>query len=494
MRKHRSTVNLMLLLLGSGVSTFGNALVLVALLVYLAGFADSARLIGLVQGSAYLPMALFSYAAGAWVDRHSPRRIMIWTDTMRGLAMIASGLLLAVLPDIDTGGRAGLAVLLPMVFVLGTLQSLFIPGVVLLCMDVERQLAADGRPVRVLGLRNAGTHGATLAGNAIGGSLYLLLGLPALLVYSGLGFILSAISEVFLQESSHSITGSTMAVKMEVSGTSRFHVANPRLPPQPPGAANQPGAAPLPGAAPRVSPPAALLADLRSVISTPPVDLYLLVQILIPFLTMIMPSYLGQDLGLPAQALGLVFALLLAGSITAGLSSGFQGRSNKPTALQPGKAGWQSGCRTGTGGGAVPVSQNGTGCRASVRQAYLPGLLAGLLLAALALPGKLLPLPLGAVLLVGLGYFLGSLYLHSIEAVQNVSLPGRGGRSHGMLESLSSIVTPASYFLGAAVLGSGTLGVGRVSATIWVGGMAVILVGYSLLGSRIGRREKLREK
>lgn len=483
LRNHRSGANLVILLLGSGVSTFGNALVLVALLVHLARFADSARLIGLVQGSAYLPMALFSYLAGAWVDRHSPRRVMIWTDALRGLAMIAGGLLLSVMPDIGASGRAGLVVLLPLVFVLGTLQSLFIPGVVLLCVDVERQLSASGRHVRVLGWRNAGTHGATLAGNAIGGSLYLLLGLPALLAYSGLGFLLSALSETFLQESSHSKTGSNM----DVSGTAHFHVANPRLPPpspgasQPQGAAQPLGAAQPPGTAPRVSPTAALLADLRSVISTPPVDLYLLVQILIPFLTMIMPSYLGQVLGLPAQALGLVFALLLAGSITAGLFSGLRGRSNKATAPEPGKTGLPGGGRTDTSD------------RADTTHAYIPGLLSGLLLAATALPGTSLPLPLGALLLVGLGYCLGSLYLRSIEAVQTVSLPGRGGRSHGMIETLSSILTPASYFIGAAVLGSGVLGGGRVTATVWVTGMAGILVGYSLLRQSLRKKQKLHE-
>jgi MFS family permease len=401
----------MLLLLGSGVSTFGNALVLVALLVHLAGFADSARLIGLVQGSAYLPMALFSYAAGIWVDRHSPRSVMIWTDALRGLAMMTGGYLLAVLP----GSGAGLVVILPLVFVLGTLQSLFIPGVVVLCVDVEHQLAENGRFVRVLGLRNAGTHGATLAGNAIGGSLYLLLGLPALLVYSGLGFVLSAISEVFLQESP------------------RIRAGTSPLPPRL-GTELKPGS------------PATLPAELRAVVSTPPVDLYLLVQVIIPLLTMMLPSFINQILGLPAQALGLVFVLLLAGSIAAGLSSGLRGRSS---------------------------------------HSYLPGLMAGLLLAAIAIPGKALPWPLGAILLTGLGYCLGILYLHSIEAVQTASLPGRGGRGHGMLESLSSILTPASYFMGAAVLGSGTLGVGRVSASIWVAGLAGVLVVYSLVAALV---------
>ena len=479
LRNRRLQANLAILLLGSGVSTFGNALVLVALLVHLAGFADSPRLIGLVQGSAYLPMALFSYIAGAWVDRHSSRRVMIWTDALRGLVMIVGGLLLAVVPDISAGGKAGLAVLLPMVFVLGTLQSLFLPGVVLLCMDVERQLAASGRHVRVLGLRNAGTHGATLAGNAIGGSLYLLLGLPALLVYSGLGFILSAISEVFLQESSPIRTGNNSAVKMEVSGPSRFHVANPRL------LLQKRDTYPRPGPEPKIPTPAALLADLRSVISTSPVDLYLLVQIIIPFLTMLMPSYLGQVLRLPAQALGLVFALLLAGSITAGLFSGLRRGSSKAAAPKPGKAGLPGGGRDGTSDCAV------TGVRPVTGRAYVPGLFAGLLLAAIAIPGTYLPWPLGALLLAGLGYCLGSLYLSSIEAVQKVSLPGRGGRGHGMLESLSSIVTPASYFMGAAVLGSGALGGGRVSAAVWVGGTAGILAGYSLLRPCLWRRQKL---
>ncbi len=406
---------MVLLLLGSAVSTFGNALVLVALLVHLAGFADSARLIGMVQGSAYLPMALFSYAAGAWADRHSPRLVMIWTDALRGLAMVAGGVALEAVP----GFGSGMAVLLPLVFIMGTLQSLFIPGVVLLCVDVERQLAAGGRRLRVLGLRNAGSHGATLAGNALGGGLYLILGLPALLVFSGLGFVASAISEVFLRESPRDKPDAAYLTPRKVSGS-------------------------------RAAPAAALLAELRAVLNTPPVDLYLLVQMAIPILTMVLPSFLGEILGLPAQALGPVFALLLAGSILAGLGSSI--RAGRGPALS------------------------------SARLDYLPGLLSGLLLAAVALLGKTLPLPLGAALLIGLGYCLGSLYLRSIEAVQNASPAGRGGRGHGLLESLSSIVTPASYFAGAALFSPGAFGKGPLPLKPILAALAGILSLYSLAG------------
>jgi hypothetical protein len=253
------------------------------------------------------------------------------------------------------------------------------------------------------------------------------------------------------------------------------------------------------------------MADLRRVISTPPVDLYLLVQILIPFLTMVLPSFISQVLGLPAQALGLVFALLLAGSISAGLSSGLRGRYNKTIALQPGKAELldsgqayaadrsrpdvnqtKRGETRGKGQGEARGRDQGGDSRrvrySGTKGAYLHGLLSGLLLIAIALPGKALPWPLGALLLVGLGYCLGSLYLYSVEAVQLAALPGRGGRGHGMLESLSSIVTPASYFIGAAVLGSAALGGGRVSASVWVVGLAVILAGYALLIPLFRRR------
>jgi MFS family permease len=430
LRKIRPVANLALLLLGSAVSTFGNALVLVALLIHLAGFADSARLIGLVQGSAYLPMALFSYAAGAWADRHSPKSIMIWTDALRGLAMVAGGIALEAAPGLG----AGMAVLLPLVFIMGTLQSLFIPGVVLLCVDMEGQLATRGRRVRVLGLRNAGSHGATLAGNAVGGSLYLLAGLPTLLVFSGLGFILSALSEIFLKESPRGGTDPELLAPRKVSGSHR-------------------------------APAAALLADFRAVLRTPPVDLYLLVQMVIPLLTMVLPSFLTEVLGLPAQALGLVFALLLAGSIMAGLSPGFRA-ARRPAAAESGT-----------------VPRRPCAGHGAVARAYLPGLLSGLLLAAIALPGKALPLPLAAALLVGLGHCLGSLYLGSIESVQNISLPGRGGRGHGMLESLSSIVTPVSYFLGAAALGSGVLARWMPSAAVFIALLAGILIAYALVSS-----------
>ena len=257
-----------------------------------------------------------------------------------------------------------------------------------------------------------------MAGNAIGGSLYLLLGLPALLVFNGIGFVLSAVSEIFLYEE---------PINKECFNGKLDDAAAPR------------------------SPPATFLAALRTVISTPPVDLYLLVQTLIPLLTMVLPSYIGHVLGLPSQALGLVFALLLAGSIGSGLVAGLRG---------------------------LPIPKGH-------RHLYLPGLVAGILLGAIAVSGQDLAWPLGAILLTALGYCLGRLYLLSIEAVQVAAPPGRGGRGHGLVEGLSSVVTPASYFVGAALFGSTGLGANSISVTAWIFGIAGLLSVYSLVASRI---------
>ncbi|NCN04808.1 MAG: MFS transporter [Spirochaetales bacterium] len=389
-------VDTWLLILGNAVSTFGNGVFLVALLIYGGTQVNSSQFLGLVQGTAYLPMALFSLFAGRVADRLGPRFLIVLTDLLRGVVFVSFGLGFS---------NHSLGVLLPLVFINGGLQAFFIPAVVLLSVRLEGDFHRRGQRVGVLGLRTASLHTATLAGNALGGILFVAFGLSALLVATGIGFFASGLSEMFIRAGRR--------------------VNEPLVDPGPAQKSTNP------------------LEFLKMF----PVNLYLLFQIVLPLLTILLPGYLTGGLGLPEQAVGWVFALLLAGSIGAGLVRA---------------RGWK-----GSANGVVGLTLGST--------------LSLGILGALDLFGFGIPLGLGVIMLGFFGFGLGWMYLSAIEKVQE-GAGKTGGRRHGVLETLTSLLVPGAYFLGSMLVPSDP-----TLAPAWIFGFGLVLTGGTLyLG--MGRR------
>lgn len=77
------------LLFGEFVSSIGDWLYLVAILVVVYEESQSALLLGVIGAGRIVPYILLSIPAGIIVDRYDRRLILIWTDIARGVAMLA---------------------------------------------------------------------------------------------------------------------------------------------------------------------------------------------------------------------------------------------------------------------------------------------------------------------------------------------------------------------------------------------------------------------
>jgi MFS family permease len=89
LRKISSNSNLVRLFFGEFVSGIGDWLYLVALLVVVYRESSDPFLLGLIGGARIIPYIVLSVPAGIVVDRYDRRIVLIFTDIVRGLSMVA---------------------------------------------------------------------------------------------------------------------------------------------------------------------------------------------------------------------------------------------------------------------------------------------------------------------------------------------------------------------------------------------------------------------
>ncbi|MFE0772844.1 MFS transporter [Streptomyces sp. NPDC058861] len=157
----RRNRDFLLLWQGTVVSELGTNATTVAyplLVLYLTGSPASAGFTGFV---ALLPQLLFQLPAGALVDRWNRRRVMIWCDVLRGLAI--GSLALALAAD---------RLVLAHVLVVG-----FIEGTLTVCFRIAEATAVTAlvhpsQYALALSRNEARTRGAVVLGQPLGGLLF----------------------------------------------------------------------------------------------------------------------------------------------------------------------------------------------------------------------------------------------------------------------------------------------------------------------------------
>ena len=147
--------------IGQTISQFGTSLSAFAyplLVLALTGSAAQAGLVGTVLG---LTTFLLRLPAGAWTDRVDRRRLMLWSDAGRVVAVVS-------IPVADAMGRLTLAQILAVAVVEGSLGVLFGPAE---AAAVRRVVPAD--QVRQAVARNQiRSQVAGLLGPTVGGLLF----------------------------------------------------------------------------------------------------------------------------------------------------------------------------------------------------------------------------------------------------------------------------------------------------------------------------------
>jgi MFS family permease len=121
------------LLAGEFVSSIGDWLYLVALLVVVYQRSDSAALLGLVGAARVLPYVLLSVPAGMVVDRFDRRKILLMTDLARGATMLGLAFLVAV--------EAPLAAIIALTLLSATFSTFFGPAIAAFLPSLARDVS-----------------------------------------------------------------------------------------------------------------------------------------------------------------------------------------------------------------------------------------------------------------------------------------------------------------------------------------------------------------
>jgi MFS family permease len=210
------------LVLAMGLSSFGDAVWLIALSVTLVGSAGPA-VAGLVLALGSLPKVLTLLVGGAVADRTGPRRVLVATDLVRAAAMVTGAVCVLF-------AGPSLPLLTGLIVVMAVASAFFIPA-----SDALRpNLLPPEHLVRGNAVYLAAVRGGQAAGGALGSWLAGLGGLVTVAVVNGVSFLVSAVAAGNTKTLTAKETGPRERVKVkqllrDVGEGCRYVAARPAL-------------------------------------------------------------------------------------------------------------------------------------------------------------------------------------------------------------------------------------------------------------------------
>ena len=184
--------NFFLLWQGQFVSQLGSQAFAIAMMFWIKHQTGSASLMGLIMAVSMLPSVIFGPIAGTFADQFSRRKIIIFSDIIRGMGVLVLALLLYYM----TKEVEVIVVCLFIVSLLsGTITSFFNPAISAAIPDIVPK-----QNVSAANSLNQSTQQISMfLGQALGGYLFVLLGAPLLFLIDGITYLFSALSESFIK-------------------------------------------------------------------------------------------------------------------------------------------------------------------------------------------------------------------------------------------------------------------------------------------------------
>ncbi|MGL1891538.1 MAG: MFS transporter [Spirochaetaceae bacterium] len=179
--------NFFLLWQGSLVSFIGDMLYQFALGFWVLDKTGSTATMSLVMAAGFVPQILVGIFAGTYVDRHDRKRIIVFTDLIRGISVLVGGIL-ALLNLLPIWGVMIISI------IIGTCSSFFYPASGSSIPDIVPSDSLD----RANSLNSMIQGGGKIIGKAMAGFLFTILGAPILFIANGVSYLLSALSESFI--------------------------------------------------------------------------------------------------------------------------------------------------------------------------------------------------------------------------------------------------------------------------------------------------------
>jgi MFS family permease len=216
-----------LLWVGEAVSALGDQFALVALPWLALLLTGSALALGTVLAVMAIPRALFMLVGGAFVDRLSPRRVMLVSNAVRLVAVSVLGLIVLA-------GAAQLWMLYVFAIVFGIADAFFYPAqtaIVPELVEGEQLQQANGitqGTTQLTVLIGPALAGLVIAGLAAMDATPDLAGIGLVLLIDGATFLVSLVTLMFIN-ARHTSSGDQGSVLGQIGEGVRFALAAPAL-------------------------------------------------------------------------------------------------------------------------------------------------------------------------------------------------------------------------------------------------------------------------
>jgi MFS transporter, DHA3 family, macrolide efflux protein len=183
--------NFTLLWQGQLVSSIGKQTFAIAAMLWMKQITESGTLMGLVMTAALAPMVILGPIAGVLVDRWDRRRLIAWTDLAGGALVLGAAAFFvfpATLP-------ARIGIVFGVTILTGLLDSISQPaiGASIPSLVPQKRLEAAN------GLNMAGVQVAVFVAQGIAGLLFVLVGMPLLVLVNAATYLVSGTGELFLR-------------------------------------------------------------------------------------------------------------------------------------------------------------------------------------------------------------------------------------------------------------------------------------------------------
>lgn len=180
--------NLFLLLMGRTVSDMGTGIQMVVMPLYIIDIGGSAATVGLFSFLSLIPVLLVYPFSGVLGDRINRKSIMVVTDFLSGIVIIA-------LAFAAYSKHMNMTLLLVVQVLVALLNGLFDPATKGMLPQLVEQQELTRANSMLASLRTL----AALLGPVIGTVLYARPGIAALFLVNGISFLLSGASELMIE-------------------------------------------------------------------------------------------------------------------------------------------------------------------------------------------------------------------------------------------------------------------------------------------------------
>ena len=181
------TPNFILLILGQLTSLFGNFILKLALSMYVLDITGSAAVFAGILSLAVIPTILLSPFGGILADRADRRNIMVVLDTLTGISVLGTALLLSGKNDL-----ALISILLIILSILGAFETPTVQACIPTMLQGDNIIRGNAVVNQIASL-------SYLTAPMLGGVFYTMFGLQPVM-YASVGcFIVTAAFECFIR-------------------------------------------------------------------------------------------------------------------------------------------------------------------------------------------------------------------------------------------------------------------------------------------------------